>query len=48
LEWLVSQKRLAKTAGAPCIVSRGEMLEIEDSLAENVQRVPLHPLVEGR
>ncbi|MBY5706798.1 ParB/RepB/Spo0J family partition protein [Rhizobium leguminosarum] len=44
LERLVAQKRLAKTAGVPCIVSKGETLEVEDSLAENVQRVSLHPL----
>ncbi|MBB2719558.1 UNVERIFIED_ORG: ParB family chromosome partitioning protein [Rhizobium etli] len=48
LERLVSQKRLAKTAGVPCIVSRGETLEVEDSLAENVQRVSLHPLDQFR
>ncbi len=41
LERLVAQKRLAKTAGVPCIVSKGETLEVEDSLAENVQRVSL-------
>jgi ParB family chromosome partitioning protein len=48
LERLVAQKRLAKTAGVPCIVSKGETLEIEDSLAENVQRVSLHPLDQFR
>lgn len=48
LERLVSQKRLAKTAGVPCIVSSGETLEVEDSLAENVQRVSLHPLDQFR
>ncbi|OWV73026.1 DNA-binding protein [Rhizobium sp. R634] len=48
LERLVSQKRLAKTAGVPCIVSSGETLEVEDSLAENVQRVGLHPLDQFR
>ncbi|MBY5551282.1 ParB/RepB/Spo0J family partition protein [Rhizobium leguminosarum] len=48
LERLVSQKRLSKTAGVPCIVSRGETLEVEDSLAENVQRVSLHPLDQFR
>ncbi|MBX4996104.1 ParB/RepB/Spo0J family partition protein [Rhizobium lentis] len=48
LERLVAQKRLAKTAGVPCIVSKGETLEVEDSLAENVQRVPLHPLDQFR
>ncbi|AGS25096.1 ParB/RepB/Spo0J family partition protein [Rhizobium etli] len=48
LERLVEQKRLAKTAGVPCIVSKGESLEVEDSLAENVQRVSLHPLDQFR
>ncbi|MGO7752744.1 ParB/RepB/Spo0J family partition protein [Rhizobium ruizarguesonis] len=48
LERLVAQKRLAKTAGVPCIVSQGETLEVEDSLAENVQRVSLHPLDQFR
>ncbi|WP_049730544.1 ParB/RepB/Spo0J family partition protein [Rhizobium ecuadorense] len=48
LERLVSQKRLAKTAGVPCIVSNGETPEVEDSLAENVQRVSLHPLDQFR
>ncbi|WP_416067701.1 ParB/RepB/Spo0J family partition protein [Rhizobium sp. ZK1] len=48
LELLVSQKRLAKTAAIPCIVSKGDTSEIEDSLAENVKRVDLHPLDEFR
>ncbi|WP_409996264.1 ParB/RepB/Spo0J family partition protein [Rhizobium leguminosarum] len=48
LERLVAQKRLAKTAGVPCIVSKSETLEVEDSLAENVQRVSLHPLDQFR
>jgi ParB family chromosome partitioning protein len=48
LERLVSQKRLAKTACVPCIVSSSETLEVEDSLAENVQRVSLHPLDQFR
>ncbi|MBY5903955.1 ParB/RepB/Spo0J family partition protein [Rhizobium leguminosarum] len=48
LERLVAQKRLAKTGGVPCIVSKGETLEVEDSLAENVQRVSLHPLDQFR
>ncbi|RFB83026.1 DNA-binding protein, partial [Rhizobium leguminosarum bv. trifolii] len=48
LERLVSQKRLAKTAGVPCIVSSSETPEVEDSLAENVQRVSLHPLDQFR
>jgi len=48
LERLVAQKRLAKTAGVPCIVSKGETLEVEDSLAENLQHVSLHPLDQFR
>jgi ParB family transcriptional regulator, chromosome partitioning protein len=48
LELLVSQKRLAKTAGVPCTVSKGETLEAEDSLAENLHRVQLHPLDQFR
>lgn len=48
LEVLVNQKRLAKTAGVPCIVSTGETSEVEDSLAENAHRVELHPLDQYR
>jgi ParB family chromosome partitioning protein len=48
LELLVNQKKLSKTAGIPCIVSNGKTLEAEDSLAENVTRVDLHPLDEFR
>jgi ParB family chromosome partitioning protein len=48
LEMLVAQKRLAKTAGVPCIVSTGETSEVEDSLAENAHRVELHPLDQYR
>lgn len=40
---LVKQKRLNRTAPVPCIV-RTDGLGEEDSLAENVQRAPLHPL----
>jgi ParB family chromosome partitioning protein len=50
LERLVKQKRLSKTAPIPCIV-RDQGTEIsaeEDSLAENVQRVSLHPLDQFR
>ncbi|NOW44749.1 ParB/RepB/Spo0J family partition protein [Novosphingobium sp. SG751A] len=46
LELLVKQKRLAKTAPVPCIVRDSGIAE-EDSLAENVQRAPLHPLDRG-
>src|ERR1700688_1937515 len=47
LERLVKQKRLAKTAPVPCIVREGGIAE-EDSLAENIQRAPLHPLDQFR
>lgn len=47
LELLAQQKRLAKNAPIPCIV-RTEGLAEEDSLAENVQRAPLHPLDQFR
>ena len=50
LELLVKQKRLAKTAPIPCIVGEagGEISAEEDSLAENVHRVALHPLDQFR
>jgi ParB family transcriptional regulator, chromosome partitioning protein len=50
LELLVKQKRLAKTAPVPCIVSEagGDISAEEDSLAENVHRVALHPLDQFR
>lgn len=47
LELLVKQKRLAKNAPIPCIVRVDGILE-EDSLAENCQRVSLHPLDQFR
>ena len=47
LELLVKQKRLAKTAPIPCVVRTDGIAE-EDSLAENVQRAPLHPLDQFR
>jgi ParB family chromosome partitioning protein len=47
LELLVKQKRLARTAPIPCIVRTGGIAE-EDSLAENVQRAPLHPVDQFR
>ncbi|WP_179880002.1 ParB/RepB/Spo0J family partition protein [Bradyrhizobium ottawaense] len=47
LELLVKQKRLAKTAPVPCVVRDSGLAE-EDSLAENVQRAPLHPLDQFR
>jgi ParB family chromosome partitioning protein len=47
LELLVKQKRMAKTQPVPCVVREGGIAE-EDSLAENVQRVALHPLDQYR
>ena len=47
LELLVKQKRLAKTAPVSCVVREGGIAE-EDSLAENIQRVALHPLDQFR
>jgi ParB family chromosome partitioning protein len=50
LQRLVQQKRLSKTAPIPCIV-RDPAVAVsaeEDSLAENVQRVALHPLDQFR
>ncbi len=50
LSLLVKQKRLAKTAPIPCIVrdAASEILAEDDSLAENMQRVTLHPLDQFR
>lgn len=50
LELLVEQKRLAKTAPVPCVVSEAgtEVLIDEVSLAENIERAPLHPLDQFR
>jgi ParB/RepB/Spo0J family partition protein len=47
LELLVKQKRLSRTAPIPCVV-RTEGFAEEDSLAENIQRAPLHPLDQFR
>jgi len=47
LELLVKQKRLSKVAPVPCVVREGGIAE-EDSLAENIQRVALHPLDQFR
>lgn len=47
LELLVKQKRFARTALVPCVVRDSGIAE-EDSLAENVQRAPLHPLDQFR
>jgi len=49
LELLVKQKRLAKTAPVPCVLRSTDAVSAEeDSLAENVQRVALHPLDQFR
>ncbi|MCR9194595.1 MAG: ParB/RepB/Spo0J family partition protein [Hyphomonas sp.] len=47
LELPVKKRRLNRTAPVPCIV-RTEGLAEEDSLAENIQRAPLHPLDQFR
>lgn len=50
LELLVKQKRLNKTAPVPCVVSdaaSGVLID-EVSLAENIERAPLHPLDQYR
>ncbi len=47
LALLVKQRRLAKTAPVPCVVREDGTPE-EDSLAENIQRAPLHPLDQFR
>ena len=43
LQLLVQQGRLAPDAPIPCVIRTAGIAE-EDSLAENVQRAPLHPL----
>ena len=50
LELLVKQKRLAKSAPVPCVVSEAsaDVLIDEVSLAENIERAPLHPLDQFR
>ena len=50
LELLAKQKRLAKTALVPCIVSdpASQVLVDEISLAENIERAPLHHLDQFR
>ncbi|MGE0022353.1 MAG: ParB/RepB/Spo0J family partition protein [Hyphomicrobium sp.] len=47
LQLLIKKKRLPKTAPIPCVIRTGGIAE-EDSLAENVQRAPLHPLDQFR
>lgn len=52
LELLVQQKRLSRSTLVPCIVSGtgadADMLIAELSLAENIERAPLHPLDQFR
>ena len=50
LELLTKQKRLAKTAPVPCVVgdAASGILIDEVSLAENIDRAPLHPLDQFR
>ena len=50
LQLLVKQKRLTKTAPVPCVVRDPStaILAEDDSLAENLQRAPLHPLDQFR
>ncbi|WP_089216175.1 ParB/RepB/Spo0J family partition protein [Sphingopyxis indica] len=50
LELLAKKKRLARTAPVPCIVRETgtDISAEEDSLVENVQRAPLHPLDQFR
>src|SRR3546814_16633704 len=50
LELLVKQKRLAKVAPVPCVLRDrdGAVLPEEVSLAENIERAPLHPLDQFR
>ena len=50
LELLVKQKRLAKNAPVPCVVgdAASDVLVDEVSLAENIERAPLHPLDQFR
>lgn len=47
LELLVKQKRMAKTQAVPCIVREGGIAE-DDSIAENDERIGLHPLDQFR
>ena len=47
LELLVKQKRMAKTQAVPCVVREGGIAE-DDSMAENDERVGLHPLDQFR
>lgn len=50
LQLLVKQKRFTKTSNVPCVVSdaKTDILIDEVSLAENIERAPLHPLDQFR
>ncbi|WP_114215813.1 ParB/RepB/Spo0J family partition protein [Ochrobactrum sp. 3-3] len=50
LEMLAKQKRLNKTTPVPCVISAAtaDILIDEVSLAENIERAPLHPLDQFR
>jgi len=50
VERLVKQKRLPRTVPVPCVVKSVDSTTSaeEDSLAENIQRAPLHPLDQFR
>lgn len=47
LELLVKQKRMSKSQAVPCVVREGGIAE-DDSVAENDERVGLHPLDQFR
>lgn len=47
LELLVKQKRMSKTQAVPCVVREGGIAQ-DDSIAENDERVGLHPLDQFR
>jgi ParB/RepB/Spo0J family partition protein len=47
LELLVKQKRMSKTQAVPCVIREGGIAE-DDSVAENDERVGLHPLDQFR
>jgi len=47
LELLVQRKRMSKTQAVPCVVREGGVAE-DDSIAENDERVGLHPLDQFR
>lgn len=47
LELLVKQRRMSKTQAVPCVVREGGIAE-DDSIAENDERIGLHPLDQFR